>query len=217
MKDQPELASRYPESGVVSERVQRVMLVMDLPGEVTIRAPEVQWWDVGADQAKIAQLESTTLRIAAVRDDPLARANALEVQDRIDAWVEAAWSVAVLGLAIALFRWYWSTQPAREARGQLRAACRRSDPVAARDALAAWARARWPELPPVVVSDFAARTVPPEAHAELAALDRVLYAGREAGAWDGRAAWKALRHLRPRRRQWQIPRWTLPPLLKLQG
>ncbi len=84
--------------------------------------------------------------------------------------------------------------PASPGLGTLRArvqdACNRNDPRAAREALLAWAAARWPEAAPRRLDDLAERLGEPAARL-LGELDRRLY-GAQPSHWDGRAAWAGL-------------------------
>lgn len=78
----------------------------------------------------------------------------------------------------------------RAARRILQQACERDDAVAARAALLAWTRARWPEAAPATLADSA--RLGGDALAEaIAGLNRALY-GADPGAWRGAALWRAV-------------------------
>jgi hypothetical protein len=77
-----------------------------------------------------------------------------------------------------------------QARARVRNACRANDPKAARDALLAWAAARWPEDPPRRLQTLAARLDRSGAEV-LGELDRRLY-GTGGRLWDGAFAWERL-------------------------
>lgn len=81
---------------------------------------------------------------------------------------------------------------ARSALASLRRACSHGDPRAAREALLAWGRARWPDHPPLGLGALAARLGGAETVRVLGDLDRAIYAaGADPGgcAWDGTSAW----------------------------
>ncbi|MDZ7750270.1 MAG: BatD family protein [Gammaproteobacteria bacterium] len=64
-----------------------------------------------------------------------------------------------------------------EATKSLVRACRGQNPLAARDALLVWGRARWPEDPPVNLGQLAARVGPGELADLVTELDPALYGG----------------------------------------
>ena len=77
---------------------------------------------------------------------------------------------------------------------ELEVSCRANDAPGARTALLAWARATWPDHPPMSLTAVA-RRCPPELAEALVALDRALYAP-SATPWQGNALWERFgRHL----------------------
>ncbi len=68
---------------------------------------------------------------------------------------------------------------------------RAGDPRAARQALLAWATARWPQRPPKGLDSLARRLDSVPATAALQALDQALYAPGSS-PWEGAAAWRNL-------------------------
>lgn len=70
----------------------------------------------------------------------------------------------------------------------LRASCLGNDAVAAKGAVLAWARRRWPEHPPISLIAVARRCAAPLSEA-LLELDRSLY-GQAAVTWQGQGLWR---------------------------
>ena len=118
------------------------------------------------------------------------------------------WVAAVLGAAWLLTLALWLRErkrgrgrKAEKAQGgktapslsprEIERACRTGDPRAARQALLAWAAARWPQRPPKGLDGLARRLDFGPAAAALRALDQMLYAPG-GGSWDGAAAWRDL-------------------------
>ncbi len=99
---------------------------------------------------------------------------------------------------------------AGDPRRALRQACATDDPQAARGALLRWARATWPQAPPMGLLDLARRLDDAALATAVAALDRSLYA-RSAQPWRGAGLWtRAERALvAPPRRPARDP---IPPL-----
>ncbi len=123
-------------------------------------------------------------------------------------------AAATLLLSAAFLAWHLRRQNLRDARARLREACRRNDPIAARDALIEWwALARPREQVPLLYRMGAEWDE--RAREQLAGLDAALYADR---AWDGAAFWNGVRpwlRARPARRAAPAP--APAPLFKLQA
>lgn len=86
-------------------------------------------------------------------------------------------------------------ETARSALSSLRRACGRGDPRAAREALLAWGRARWPDDPPHGLGALAERLGGDDTVRALGDLDRAIYApGADPGGspWDGPSAWAGI-------------------------
>jgi hypothetical protein len=79
----------------------------------------------------------------------------------------------------------------RTARQQVEQACVAADARAARAALLAWGRARWPEQPPSGLRELSQQFNQVALATALLALDRAIYAPAES-AWNGAAAWQVI-------------------------
>jgi len=207
--DQPELADEYLAAGVAGRRVQRVVLVPLEEGEVVLPAVSVRWWHVGADAPRTATLAGRALRLQAA-SAPAALPEAPPVSPLA---MLRAGAAAVALLLAALLWWRARTELLREARRQLRAACRGNNPHAGRDALIKWREAVAPGAPLPLVRRIGAEW-DAGGRAQLAALDAALYGGR---AWDGKAFWRRVRpSLRRTAAQRAAPAALLPPFFRLQ-
>jgi hypothetical protein len=197
--DQPGLSTEYLATGMIGRRVQRIVLMPVGVGEVVVPELSVRWWDVEADAPRVASLAGRTLLLQAA----IAPAAAVPAAEASVSWRRVLrWSLlAILAIGALGFWWHVRTRPRREARKRLRAACRRGDARAARDALVEWGKAAGA---PAVLD-----------RAQACALDAALYAGR---AWDGKAFWRAARpRLARRKAQRAAPKAPLPPLFRLQA
>ena len=119
-------------------------------------------------------------------------------------WLSALFALAWLATAAA---WWWlsrrgngKTAPAgrmeektgeRQASAALERACRSRDAAAARQALAAWSAARWPELAGTSLEPLRQRCGE-DLWREIGILHRALY-GRNAETWQGEPLWQAFR------------------------
>jgi hypothetical protein len=207
--DRPELATDLGAAGTVGRLVQRVVLVPLDEGEVILPELRVRWWDLHADAPRVAALAPRTLRLRAASAPPAPPAPA----DSPD----VSWQAGAAALVIALVAWLWwraRTQPLREARKELRNACRKNDAARARDALLQWRRVIEPGAPAPLVQHIG-EAWDAQARAELWALDAALYARR---AWDGRKFWRSVRPWLRRKATRPSPRpSSTAPLFRLQA
>jgi hypothetical protein len=237
------------ETGVVSILQRTVAIVPTTPGTVILPAVEVEWWDVEADEGRVATLPARSIEVlAADGSSPVAVAaappasgagpdtsasptpdlrdnapsiDALMAPGLLGAKVPAVWSwvtvALVVGLivagAVAATRRSRKNRTSSGAEGSiepagrtgawataLRKACSADDPVAARDALMGWAKAKWPEHGPLTPGAVATKLEDLPLAAAVAELDRALYApGRDPGfssSWSGAGLWRAFKAAR---------------------
>ena len=104
--------------------------------------------------------------------------------------------VFALAWMITLLLWWWrkqprplvasqqpEEQPEQVAVKQLRQACQQHDPQTVKRALLTWARKRWPDTPPLSLGALVIQLQPAPLAAEIAALDKLLYAPNP-GNWQ---------------------------------
>ncbi len=212
--------SEYLETSVAGRRAQRVVLMALEEGEIELPALSLPWWDLMADAPRVAMLPARILRVGA---PSAAQAASAAPQEPSPLAVLRGFAIVLFVLCVAVLWAYLRRQPQREARRQLRAACRGTNPQAVRDALIEWWKAAAPGAPAPLLQRIGT-TWDARARAQLAALDAALYGGK---AWDGGAFWRALRPwlgARSARRVAEALRApaprasrTLPALFKLQA
>jgi hypothetical protein len=86
-------------------------------------------------------------------------------------------------------------EPPAQSHTRLREACYANDLKAARAALLAWARTRWPESPPQGLRALAQQCKNERLRNGILEIDRLLYDAVAQRDWDGRAAWTVLERL----------------------
>jgi hypothetical protein len=184
--DASNFRSEYLEAGVAGRRVERIVLMPLEEGEIELPAFHLPWWDVMADEPRVATLPARIVRVGAPSAAPAASAAPPEATPLA---VMRGFAIALFALSVLVLGVYLRSQPQREARRQLRAACRRTDPQAVRDALIEWWKAAAPGAPAPLVHRLGDGW-DAKARAQLAALDAALYGAK---AWDGRAFWRGVR------------------------
>lgn len=215
--DASRFSSQYLEAGMTGRRLQRVVLIAQDEGEIELPALSLAWWDILADEPRVATLPARRLRIGAYAAALAAPAQAARAE--MEPLEAMRWFAALLFVLSGLALWLYSRrQPQREARKRLRAACRRNDAPGAREALTEWWRGASPGVAAPVLSRMG-EGWDQDARAALLALDAALYGGR---TWDGKAFWRAVRPwLRGSRARRAVAApaspSALPPLFRLQA
>lgn len=206
----PRLDNRSEDGWTIGTREQTWLIVPTHPGQLTLPALQLPWWNVLTRQPQTASLPALTLDVGdgAVHTPPPAAPpstssatqqtgadtlTTLPVKSPDDnarlllVTLATFAAVGLVALSLQLRRWLHTTAPLR----RLRAACRQHDAQAARDALAALARLHG--IPPPHSLPAIARELgeAPLAQA-LITLDRHLY-GQPGPAWDGTTLLAALR------------------------
>ncbi len=236
----PRLENRFDGEWNVGIREQSWRIVPSRAGDLVLQEVRVHWWDAAARQPRLAILPARTFSVvgnadrrgvAEVPDAVETKSASTAVapgEDSDDADLQPAASrigirlppAASLPALAAIFlpfsvslAWLLRRAWQRDAPWRaLRAACRRDDPRATRDALLACDQQGWPVRRPRSLAEFAAHVPDPGARDAIRALDRHLY-GVPAECWDGRCLLACIPALRTKTRFTSAPRaGALPPL-----
>ncbi len=210
--DRAEIDTVYAADRVTGLREQRVALVPARAGTFTLPGVELSWWDVDTDTARVARIPPRSIEILpapAVAGPPTAPESAPSVDPGLanaplvatggrGPWPWISLVFALLWLATLALWWRGGRQkePAAAMPGSapstraLRRVCSGVDPRAARSALLAWGRSRWPLDPPLGLEQLAAR-IDASLAAEFRDLDAACYAPGS-GSWGGHELWQRL-------------------------
>jgi hypothetical protein len=215
--DQPVLERDVTPNGLTSRRAVSLAVIAQNPGEVTLPAIELPWWNVSEQRWEVAQLPPRTLRFAPSSEVPpptpiaaVAPEVAPSAAPSTTFWpivsgvLAAAWLVT-----LALCVWLWTrlkqrhdVAPRRTERVQLtqrahlralRSACAANDAAAARDHLLQWAALRYATDPPRSLGALAP-LLPNSVAAQVLHLEASIYGG-SVRPWDGRSLTAVLAEL----------------------
>lgn len=207
--EQPQMENDKAENGISGRRTERYALIPTQPGEFTLPAVQVRWFDIIDGEFRQAQLPERVIKVApgatARQPDAGAEPGARpQPESRTAAPAGGAgrarfvWPVISLLLAIGwlLTVWLWWRQRRRIAQPavaqsnhagdclrRLQAACAINDPARARTTLLEWSQAHLGEV--VSLNELAAYYGPPLA-TEIGDLNEVLY-GPTARDWRGQS------------------------------
>ncbi|HVJ29598.1 MAG TPA: BatD family protein, partial [Gammaproteobacteria bacterium] len=206
--DRPELAREVTAEGFKSRRSVSYAVIAQTPGDITLAAIKLPWWNVNTQRWEVAELPPRTLRVAPSTD---AAAASPEVAEEAAAPAPAAtregsslwpWVTAVFAAAwLATVALWWRARTRRprtpspaatkpDAKPALRkilrdlaSACSVNDPAAARNALLSYADVQFAPNSPRSLGALAALLSEPVAR-EVLALEAHIY-GAAIGAWRG--------------------------------
>ncbi len=214
--DQPITRTTTDTDWVHGVREQRTALVPGNEGNYTLAEIRIDWWDTERNAPRQATIPARVLRVADGTQDS---AITISVGDAVKSEQQPTpplWRRPLLwqGVSVLLvFLWFVTFVAWRRARAKpqaaggerspglkapqpsaasLRLACLSDDAHAAREALLRWAAASWPEDAPRSLQELAKHLADAELRAQLASLDRALYAsGQE--PWLGEPLWQRAR------------------------
>jgi hypothetical protein len=214
--DQPITRTTTDTDWVRGVREQRIALVPGNQGSYTLPEIRIEWWDTERDAPREATLPARTLEVASGAREAgaapvdavpteIAQMPASPVWRRLPVWQGLCALLLALWL-VTFVAWRRARTTPRTAHGMgddghlsahrpaatLRRACLADDPGAARNALLAWAADAWPEHPPRSLMELAKRLPDAPLRAELANLDRALYAA-DREPWRGEPLWQRAR------------------------
>jgi hypothetical protein len=219
--DQEVRSNRYQGNDLLGRLEQRFVVVVSQPGEITLPATILKWWDVTHDIERIARLEGRTLSVTNPLDAPSSIADLSAPGSNFSPAAEPGtlsmrgnwlW-IALLSLSVmACISLFFVTPACRQISRKiesllagrrnlqaLKKACMTNDPLKARREILKWGKRRWPGDNINGVKQIETRTEPAEFGKELSRLDRALYANRASG-WQGRRLWQLVVTEPPRHR-----------------
>ena len=217
--DQPVLQDQAGETGVIGSRQEKIAIVATRPGDYTLPAIDIAWWDTENHRAQRVRLPERRIRVVApagLPSPPPAEPVETPAADTPSETEPMGWAgrwlgpvtdarlaflslVLALGWLATLLAWWRSarrrSRPAqghptgketapdlREALKRVRASYAARDPVAAREALLQWGRARWPQDPPPHLEAVARRCGGPVRDA-IDTLNRDCYTPKGGDDW----------------------------------
>ena len=205
--DQPVFSHQDTELGLTSRREQRQAFVFQTPGQQSLAAIKLPWWNTITDQLEYAELAEQKLHIQTAMFNQVSPAlmpshsqpaAPVALIQQLIFWQTLSALLALLSLAGFILWWRARHQPAviaasssgptpRSLQDDLKRACLSNDANSTRLALDAWAR-QYPET----LADMAARDS--TLSAALEALNSALYSENYSD-WQGQALWQAIGNL----------------------
>lgn len=76
--DKPQLSDSETSSGIIGQRIEAVAIIATEPGDYTLPAIKISWWDVKNDRARMAILPEKTLRVYSAANKPVTVSEAFD-------------------------------------------------------------------------------------------------------------------------------------------
>lgn len=218
--DQPRLNDKRGSQGINGTRQEKIAIIPTRPGELTLPAIEIPWWNVNRQQREVATLPARTVQVQpgvggaqATSSITQPDTNTVTAETRaapagttdqatpgIYLWLSlffaAAWLTTSLAWVVsrrrtALLRGRPTTPGAKHCLGAVKKACERNDPHGTKRALLEWGAAFWPAAPPASLGDIG-RRLDEDVQGEIESLNQTLYGSRQTG-WRGDGLWQSLK------------------------
>ncbi|MDD1621771.1 MAG: BatD family protein [Methylococcaceae bacterium] len=233
--DQPVLKEDKQSDGLSAMREEKVALIPSKPGDYTLPALEIIWFNTKTQQLEVARLPAVTVKALAsneasttppvlstegpIEQKTVSSSPAAGRDVRLWQWLSAA---LALGWVLTLIRLY--RRPAASTKAEqtdkplphaateknLKRACWENNPLAAKQALLQWGRARFGADS---LGSIARHCAVPLSD-EIMALSRHLYSGRQQD-WSGKDLWQAFTETDTAQSAKSSPGDSLEPLFKL--
>jgi hypothetical protein len=210
---QAAVAREYTDQGLRVRRQEPFAVIAQTPGEMSLPAVELPWWNVIAHRWEVARLPSSSFEVRPGNEPQFAVEGmvplpAVQAPRSGRSWWPLVSAVLLLAWVTTLaLLWRARTAQAnvadrpilpspralarRKAMKRLLEACSRDDVDAARSLLLEWGALRFPADPPRTLGALAAR-LPAGLAGQIEVLQARRY-GRGAGSWEGASLAAALR------------------------
>ncbi len=238
--DQSETNTGRDGSQVVGVREERVALVPNRSGQLTLPEVRIPWWDVDADVEQVAVIPAQTIEVLAAQTatpqttqpsvadivsapEPTTPVASTQTVSSPGWWPLVSAMFALLWLATLVYLWRIKQPQAvhkkpeevpaalRTARNAIKTACFSNDAQAAKNALLNWATLRWSQQKVIGLSGIATRLDHEPLTHELETLDSVLYSP-DHSEWSGESLWQEFLNAEKKPPVTETTNNLLPPL-----
>ncbi len=219
--DQARQMNDKKQDRLIGVRQEKIALIPTRAGEYELPAIAVPWWNTQSNRREVARLPARRLKVVAAPGGEVTSAvvpidNGERVEMSPVATITSSpqgngWKIAAallgLGWLLTAVAWWVTRRKGACSSGvtvqdgvadfsavkkALQAACHGNDAAAAKEALLAWGRLRWPDDAPGSLAELAGRVSSEPFSEAVMVLNRQLYsraAQQHANAWHGGELW----------------------------
>lgn len=217
-RDQKSQNNQIGKMGITGISQQKIALVPTAEGILHLPEIKIPWWDVVANQQRVAILAARTIMVTPGNNFTVTPSNTENTQPLLTAeprqthssiWVILSGLFFILWCATLYLLWKEKQnnkqkisqeenvsehRHLRKKLSSIEKACHENNIAAAHTALITWAKTRWPENPPQNLAALANHSDQPDVISALQNMDRILYS-TEQKLWDGQQFLKTTRAL----------------------
>jgi hypothetical protein len=231
--EKPELNNAILQQELVGSMTTKVTYLLHKPGQITIPAIAIEWFNTASGKNEITRLPARTIDVAASADntaniaqgsgatnienknldsaEPFSLANKF----RLVAWFLLLFLIVAI-ILILLF-WFFRSQVTkgrgkRLAIKRLREACIKNDASSARRALLKWASLHWPDDTFLDLDDIAKKAHDLQLKKQIKILSEALYSHEVKNIWRGADLWAAVAAYRKKNMSNKSKKSGLPPI-----
>ncbi|BFM16436.1 BatD family protein [Maricurvus nonylphenolicus] len=225
--DQPQTEDSVSNTGITGIRTESYAIVPTRPGNFTLPAVVVSWWDTEANRIREVSLPVQTIQVAPADGQTAiqpAQPEQIDISNEsrqiststTNLWLSVAVASIILNIALAgLLFWRWNTSaPApvtaqaskpnsneKQAFNAFKASCKGQQPQPVRQALIVWAQQFWQEPGLSSLNQIIGLSDSGTLQSAIAELDAALYQNDEVQAWNANNLLQAVELERKRNMQ----------------
>ncbi len=222
--EKPTLKNSIHKQDVAGIKTIRITYLLNQPGEIKLPAYKLIWFNTKTEKEETIELPEKTLTIIGAEKTP-SSSSSLPIIDATShlppspvitknriIWVVASIIAALMLLVIIMIlkRKKLSIKARRKPLHHLEKACKKNDPIQAREALLAFARAKF-KGSILNLEDIKQQTDDMRLIEELDKLSAALYAKQSESIWTGFDLWHAIQHQQKKQKK-SIKKNTLPKI-----
>lgn len=232
----PDLHNTARQNELIGRADIKVTYLFNKPGQVTIPAIQVPWFNTSTGKEEIVSLPERTLEIApssgsvpqqptitplsATKPAPALPLESLPIEAVKKSDGLAWWLAGGFGLAwmITLLLWWWikkhpTAGPSKRLiLKNMHEACVQNNPEQAQAAVMQWAAWQWPEAKLLNLQHVEKWVRDPVLKKQLSLLSQVLYSQGKNRRWQGDALWRSVRAYTHKKSAGKSKNSELPPI-----
>lgn len=202
-------------NNLVGEVTLKLTYLFDKPGDATIPALDITWFDVDKQQKMQAVLPPMSLSIiqntSEVIKSPVKKISPIIVTQTSRAGWTVAGIMTALWILTLLGWWFTLRNKKSNPLNDLKSACGANNPQKAQEALLAWGRTYWPHESILDLNNLKDLVEEPGFKDAILELSNVLYQPKSM-PWQGNTLWQYIVTYTSRRPNKKVKKERLPPL-----